>query len=199
MPARNPRVDAYIKGCAPFARPILTRLREVVHTTCPEVEEQIKWRSVSFEYKGMMCGMAAFKQHAVFGFWKHSLVVGDADEARGAMGSFGSLKTVADLPSDKALAGYIRKAMKLNDEGIKAPRNKTRPKKAVPVHPEFQAALGRNAKARATLMGFSPSARAEYVEWIADAKADATRARRIEQAVEWLAEGKRRHWKYERC
>jgi hypothetical protein len=199
MPARNPRVDDYIAKAPDFARPILTHLREVVHSTCPQVEEAIKWRMPSFEYKGMLCGMAAFKEHAVFGFWKHELVVGGDRKAQDAMGSFGCLKSLGDLPSAKALAGYVRKAMKLNDEGVKAPRKKTRPKKAVPIHPEFRAALGRNSRALATLEGFPPSARAEYVEWIADAKADATRARRIAQAVEWLAEGKRRHWKYASC
>lgn len=199
MPTRDPRVDDYIAKAPEFARPILTRLRKVVHAACPEVAETIKWRMPSFEYKGLLCGMAAFKQHATFGFWKHDLVVGSDGKAREAMGSFGSLKDVSDLPGDAVLSRYVKKAMALNEQGVTVPRRKTRPKQAVPIHPEFAAALSRSPKARATLDGFPPSARAEYVEWVAEAKADATRARRIAQAVEWLAEGKRRNWKYENC
>lgn len=199
MVTRDKRVDAYIASSADFARPILARLREVVHAACPAVEEKIKWRMPAFEHKGPLCGMAAFKQHAVFGFWKHELVVGDDPRAREAMGSFGCLKTLADLPPKKDLAAWVRKAVKLNDAGVKAPRAKTRPKQAVAAHPDLRAALARNAKARATLAGFPPGARAEYVEWVADAKQADTRARRIAQAVAWLAQGKRRNWKYEAC
>jgi len=199
MGTRDKRVDAYIAKQADFAQPILLHLREVVHDACPGVVETLKWSSPSFEYKGLLCGMAAFKQHAVFGFWKHELVVGDDGKAREAMGSFGCLKTLDDLPSKKALAGYVRKAMKLNDEGIAAPRRKTRPKKPVAMHPDLKKALGKSRKAQATFDAFPPSQKREYVEWVADAKGDDTRARRVAQAVEWMAQGKRRNWKYENC
>ena len=195
MGTKDKRVDQYIEKAQPFAKPILKRIRAVVHKGCP-----VKWGMPSFEHKGIRCGMAAFKQHAIFGFWKHELVLGAGDgKWKEAMGSFGCLKSLDDLPSKSALAKYVKTAMKLNEAGVKVVRQKTRPKKAVALHPEFAAALKKSAKATATLDGFPPSARAEYVEWIADAKQDATRARRIADAVTWLAQGKRRHWKYENC
>jgi hypothetical protein len=199
MGTHDKRVDAYIARSAAFAQPILVHLREVVHDACPDVVETLKWSSPSFEYKGLLCGMAAFKQHAVFGFWKHELVVGDDGKAREAMGSFGCLKTVADLPSRKALAGYVRKAMKLNDAGIRVPRRKTRPMKPVPMHPDLKKALGRSRMAQAAFDAFPPGQQREYLEWVAQAKGEDTRARRVAQAVEWMAQGKRRNWKYETC
>ncbi len=200
MPTRDPRVDAYIAKSAEFARPILKHLRAVVHSACPEVVETVKWGMPSFEHYGILCGMAAFKQHATFGLWKHSLVLESLDgKAREAMGSFGKITTVGDLPSKAVLTRYIKKGVELNEKGVKAPREKTRPKKPIALHPAFKAALGKSKKALATFEGFPPGAQREYLEWIADAKADDTRARRVAQAVEWLAQGKRRNWKYERC
>jgi hypothetical protein len=198
MGTRDKRVDAYIAKAAPFAQPILRHLREVVHEACPDVVETIKWSMPALEYKGPFCGMAAFKQHAVFGFWKHGLIVSDDAKAREAMGSFGCLKSLADLPPKKALLGYVRRAVKLNDDGVKAPRTKT-VKKPVPMHAALKAALAKSKAARATFDGFPPSAQREYLEWVADAKNDDTRARRVAQSVEWLAEGKRRHWKYQKA
>jgi hypothetical protein len=199
MPTRDKRIDAYIARTRPFAQPILKQLREQVHASCPDVEETLKWSHPSFEYKGMLCGMAAFKEHAVFGFWKHDLVVGDDPKAREAMGSFGCLKSTSDLPSKAQFARYVKTAMRLNDEGVKVVRAKTRPKKPVAMHPELKAAMARSKKAQATYAAFPPGQQREYLEWVADAKGDDTRARRIQQAVEWMAEGKRRNWKYERC
>lgn len=118
--AHDPRVDAYIAAAAPFARPILRHLRAVVHSACPDVEETIKWGMPFFTYHGILCHMAAFKQHAAFGFWKGALVF-ESDKASEAMGAVGRLTTVADLPSKRALTGYVRKAMALNVEGDKAP------------------------------------------------------------------------------
>jgi uncharacterized protein YdeI (YjbR/CyaY-like superfamily) len=200
MATHDPRIDAYIKKSAEFARPILTHLRAVVHEACPEVVETVKWKSPSFEYKGILCGMAAFKEHCAFGFWKHELVVeGSNGKEREAMGSFGRLTSVSDLPSKAVLKRYIKAAMKLNEDGVKVVRAKTRPKKPVALHPDFKSALAGNAKARAVFEAFSPSAKREYVEWIADAKADATRERRLAQAMEWIAQGKQRNWKYMNC
>ena len=192
MGIRDPRVDAYIASRNEFAHPILRRLREWVHATCPDVVETIKWGAPAFEYKGPLCGLAAFKRHAVFGFWKHGLVVGDDARSKQAMGSFGRLETIRDLPPKAAFVRWMKLAMRLNDEGVKVPRRKTRPKRPVALHPEFRAALARNAQARATLEALAPSHRREYVEWIAEAKRDETRARRIAQAVGWLAAGKSR-------
>ena len=199
MGSRDAGVDAYIERAAPFARPILAHLRDVIHECCPEVVETIKWRSPSFEYKGLLCGFAAFKGHCAFGVWKHELVIGKYDaKAREAMGSFGRITSLADLPSKALLRRYIKTAMRLNEEGVKAPRAKTGPRKPVRMHPELKRALAGNRKAAATFEAFSPSHRREYLEWVAEAKRDETRERRIAQAVEWLAEGKSRNWKYER-
>ena len=202
MPATqhfDPRVDAYIEKSAEFAQPILRHLRKLVHAACPEVTETLKWSMPSFEYKGILCGMAAFKQHCVFGFWKHELVIGDDSKAREAMGSFGCLKQISDLPSKAALTRYIVKAKKLNDDGVKNVRRKTRPRKPIPMHAELAAALGKKKQAKIHFDNFSPSQQREYLEWIAEAKADATRARRIALAIEWITAGKPRNWKYIKC
>lgn len=194
MGKRDPRVDAYIEKSAEFARPILNRLREVVHSACPEVQEKMKWSMPHFDYQGPICGMAAFKEHCAFGFWKGSLVVEKASDE--AMGQLGRIASLRDVPSKKTLTAWIRKAMKLNEEGVKAPRA-PRPKKAEAEMPEdLRKALAKNAKARAAFEGFSPSHRREYVEWIEEAKRAETRARRLGTAIEWMAEGKSRNWKY---
>jgi uncharacterized protein YdeI (YjbR/CyaY-like superfamily) len=201
MGKRDARVDAYIAKAADFARPILEHLRTVVHEACPDVEETMKWSFPHFDYKGMMCSMAAFKEHCAFGFWKDELVLGDGAAGKDAMGQFGRITTIKDLPSKKVLTGYIKKAIKLNDDGVKAPRT-TKPKapKPAPVAPnDLAAALRGNAQAAATFEGFSPSHKREYIEWITEAKTEATRLRRIEQAVAWMAEGKPRNWKYMNC
>jgi uncharacterized protein YdeI (YjbR/CyaY-like superfamily) len=198
MGTRDPRVDAYVGKSAAFARPILARLRGIVHECCPAVVETIKWNSPSFEYEGLLCGFAAFRRHCAFGFWKHSLVVGDDPKAAEAMGSFGRITSLADLPPKAALRRYIRKAMRLNEQGVTAPREKTRPKKPPRMHADLKRALAANRAAAATFAAFSPSQKREYVEWIAEAKRDETRAKRVAQATEWLAEGKPRNWKYMR-
>lgn len=202
MGTRDPRVDAYIARSADFAKPILTHLREVVHAACPDVEETIKWSFPNFTYKGMLCSMASFKQHCSFGFWKGALVVGtpgsDGDGER-AMGQFGRITALSDLPSKKVLTGYIKEAMRLNEAGVKSPtrsKPKAKAKKELPVPDDLTKALGKNKKALATFENFSPSHRREYIEWITEAKAEDTRNRRLATAVEWMAEGKPRNWKY---
>jgi uncharacterized protein YdeI (YjbR/CyaY-like superfamily) len=202
MGTRDPRIDAYIEKSADFARPILARLREVVHDACPDVEETMKWSMPHFMYGGgILCGMASFKQHCSFGFWNGSLIVGDNGKSADAMGQFGRLTTLGDLPSKKILAGYVKQAMQLRDAGVKPPaRSKPRaPRPEAEVPDDFAAALGRNRKAKATFDGFSPSHRREYIEWIGEAKSEATRERRLATAIEWLEEGKSRHWKYTRA
>ena len=194
MGKRDPRIDAYIAKAGDFAKPILCYIRDVVHEACPDVQEALKWSSPSFEYKGLMCGMAAFKQHATFGFWKHPLVTGSPRE-KGSMG-FSRLTKVSDLPSKKVLAGYVKKAMALNEQGVRMPRTKKAPKPPAKAPADLLAALKKNAKAKAAYDAFSPSAKREYVEWIVDAKGEDTRARRVATAVEWMAEGKQRNWKY---
>ncbi|HEY5971914.1 MAG TPA: YdeI/OmpD-associated family protein [Pseudoxanthomonas sp.] len=201
MPSLDPRIDAYIARSADFAQPLLHRLRSLVHEACPQVEENIKWGTPSFTHAGgILCGMAAFKQHVSFGFWKHALVMGEEAE-RDGMGSFGKMATLSDVPPKKTMTALIRKAMRLNEQGLKLPgtRKTTAPRAPLEMPDDLLAALKKNRKARATFDGFSPSARREYVEWIVEGKREETRQRRIAQAVEWMAEGKVRNWKYASC
>jgi len=195
----DPRVDAYIAKSADFAQPILEHLRAVVHAACPEAEETIKWGFPHFMYKGMMCSMASFKAHCALNFWKPELLM--ADEAnREAMGQFGRIASIKDLPSKKALTGYIKQAMKLNDDGVAAPaRAKPAEPRALSIPDELSAALKKSPAARQHFEAFSPSKQRDYAEWITEAKTETTRARRLEQAIEWIAEGKARNWKYEKC
>lgn len=207
MGKKDPRIDAYIARSAEFARPILTRLRAVVHEAVPEVEEAMKWSFPNFLYKGMFCSMAAFKAHCAFGFWKGELVFGGkTPAAEKAMGQFGRITKLSDLPSRKALAGYLKTAKRLNDEGVKPSwllkRNAARvakaarPAKRLAVPADLVKALKGNARARATFAKFPPGHRREYVQWITDAKREETRRKRVATAVAWMAEGKSQNWKY---
>lgn len=199
VPTLNTKVDAYIAKQADFAKPILTHFRKLVHETCPDVTETIKWGMPSFEYHGILCGMAAFKKHAAFGFWKHDLVVGKDTRSREAMGSFGKITSLDQLPTKKEFGGWMKIAMKLNEDGVTAPREKTKTKKPITMHPQFKAALAKSKKAKAAFDKFAPSCQREYMEWVGDAKRDETREKRIATAIEWIAEGKKRNWKYENC
>ena len=203
MPSRDPRIDAYIAASAEFARPILAHLREAVHEACPDVEETMKWSFPHFMHHGILCSMAAHRQHCSFGFWKGSLVVeGAADGGREGMGHFGRVTSLGELPPKAALERYLKTAMALNEQGVQG-RPVPRVPKAARVEPamppELAAALDRHAAARLAFESFSPSHRREYVAWIADARRPETRERRIATALEWLAEGKSRNWKYERA
>ena len=207
MGKTDPRVDAYIDKAQDFAKPILTHLRELVHTACPDVEETWKWSFPVFMYHGaILCNMAAFKEHAVFGFWKASLL-DDVDAVltitdRASMGHLGKLQSVKDLPKDAVLKKYIKAAMKLNEQGVKLPsRTKVSEsdKKEFEIPAYFTSELKKNKQANAVFETFSYSAKKEYVEWLEEAKTDATRNKRMTQAIEWIAEGKSRHWKYKNC
>ena len=197
--ARDPRIDAYIERAAPFAQPILQHVRVLVHEACPAVEETIKWGMPTFVHAGaILCGMAAFKQHASFGFWKHALVVGEG-EPRDGMGSYGKLVSLDDLPPKRTLLAHLRKAVALNEAGVKSPARKSAPKPPPEPTPELAAALAQSPAAKAAFDAFPPGCRREYIEWIAEAKRPETRVRRVAEAVAWMAEGKRRNWKYENC
>ena len=198
--SRDPRIDAYIEGAAPFAQPILSHVRDLVHEACPQVEETVKWGMPTFVHAGgILCGMAAFKQHASFGFWKHALVVGEG-EPRDGMGSYGKMTSLQDLPPKKTLLAHVRKAMKLNEDGVKSPAARKAAPKPPPEAPDdLLSALKKNKAAKATFDAFPPGCKREYIEWIVEARRDETRAKRLAQAVEWMAEGKRRNWKYENC
>jgi uncharacterized protein YdeI (YjbR/CyaY-like superfamily) len=193
---KDPRVDAYIDKAAPFAKPILKHLRKIVHAGCPQVEETIKWSMPHFDYKGPMCRIAGFKRHCAFGFWKSKLIL-TGKAANDGMGQFGCIKSLDDLPNEKTLLAYVRKAAELNDSGARVP-GRDQPKKRLPLRlpSYFVAALNKNTKARTTFENLSPSGKREYVEWIVDAKRDETRQRRLKTAIEWLSEGKQHNWRY---
>jgi len=197
MPTLDPRIDAYIAKSQDFAQPILTHLRALVHAACPEVEETMKWSMPHFMYKGMLCGMASFKAHCTFGFWKGAVLFPDLEKE--AMGQLGRITSLKDLPSKKELMGYIKQAMKLNDEGVKSPSREKKAPVALVVPDYFAAALKADKAAKKVFDAGSTSFKREYVAWLEEAKTDATRLRRMEQAIAWLAEGKARHWKYEKC
>ncbi|HEV7701646.1 MAG TPA: YdeI/OmpD-associated family protein [Pyrinomonadaceae bacterium] len=202
MPSTDPRVDAYIEKSQDFAKPILNHIRALVHAACPEATETMKWSFPHFDYKGeMMCSMAAFKAHCAFGFWKQSLLENDAFPAeKTAMGSFGRLTSVKDLPSDKVMKKLIKDAMKLNDAGIKVQRAPvSKDKKELVVPDILLESLAKNDAAAETFNSFPYSKKKDYVVWITEAKSDATRDKRLATTIEWLAEGKSRMWKYEKC
>lgn len=201
MANKIPEVDTYIEKAAEFARPILKKIRALFHQASPKIQESIKWGAPHFEYKGIVGSMAAFKHHAGFGLWKASLLK-DPNNFFTAAGenAMGGRKVtdVSQLPADKILIGYIREAVALNEAGVKAPANR-RPKKPLRIPEYFRAALAKNKKALATFEAFSPSHKREYVEWVTEAKQEATRAKRLATTIEWLAEGKPRNWKYMNC
>ena len=197
--SREPRIDAYIAKAAPFAQPILTHVRERVHAVVPDVEEAMKWSAPGFTVDGkILLIMAAFKAHAALNFWRGQ-EIGDGSAKAGAMGQFGKLTSIDDLPPDAELDALIREAAALAKTAPDPRKTKHEPKPAPALHPEFEAALAKAPSSRAALESFPPSAQRDYFEWIAEAKQDATRQKRIATAIEWLAEGKRRHWKYQNC
>jgi hypothetical protein len=201
MGSTDPRVDAYISEAAPFARPILTHIRKAVHAGCPDVEETMKWRTPHFVYKGVLCSMASFKAHCAFGFWNASLLnpSGGGTKSAEAMGQFGRIASVDDLPGAKQLAALVRQAAALNDQGVKVPRRKKGAPKPPPTAPaDFMKALRANKRALSAFTQFSPSHKREYIDWISEAKTVETRQRRMATALEWLSEGKARNWKYQK-
>jgi uncharacterized protein YdeI (YjbR/CyaY-like superfamily) len=200
MEKKNAEVDAYIENAAPFARPILNHLRRVVHSANPAITETIKWGFPHFEYKGLVCHMAAFKQHCAFGFWKAALM-SDAhgvisQVGKTAMGHLGQIKSVADLPPDEVLVDYIGEAIRLNEENIKVPAKASSESKDPEVPDFFQDALAENPAALDTFQHFSKAQRRDYVDWLLDAKTEDTRNKRLATAIDWIAEGKIRNWKY---
>ncbi len=200
MPDDAKKVDAYITAAAPFARPILEKIRRAFHAGCPGIEERIKWGAPAFVKNGIVGGMAAFKRHASFGFWRGK----ELDDPHGILRRSGTasfmaerLTDVSQIPALEVLADYVRRAAALND--APRPRKKAaRPKAAPKVPPDLAAALRKNARARTVYEAFSPSHQREYVEWIVEAKREETRARRIATTLEWLTQGRSRNWKYER-
>jgi len=195
MPTTDKRVEAYIARAPDYAKPILTTVRAMVHQAAPDCEETLKWGHPSFMQGGILCGMAAFKEYCAVNFWKAALIIESAKQD-GAAGVFGKIKSVEDLPPKSTFVGYVKRAVELNESGEKMPRTAPKAKKPLASPDDLRRALARNAKARHAFEAFSPSHKREYIEWINEAKQDETRARRIAQAIEWIAEGKPRNWKY---
>lgn len=191
MPKTDQRIDTYIAKAAAFAQPILTRVRSMVHEGAPDCEETLKWGHPAFVHNGLLCGMVAFKEHCTVHFWKGELLAPD-----GAGLEIGKLTSVKDLPPKSEFVAQVKRAVELNDSGVKVPRPAAKPKEPIRLPPDLRRALAEDGKARETYERLSPSHRREYIEWITEAKQDATRARRVAQAVEWMAEGKPRNWKY---
>lgn len=205
MAIKDKRVDAYIQKAQPFAKPILIHLRKLVHKACPEVQETIKWGFTAFDYKGPMCTMASFKQHMAFGFWKYKLIKDPknyigvrSNEGGSAMGNMGRITNLKDLPPDKILIDFIKQAKKLNETGVKLPPKPIKPNVKLIIPSYFTNALKKNKNALAHFEAFSPSAKREYVLWVTEAKSEETKNSRLELAVQWMGEGKKRNWKYER-
>lgn len=199
---KSPKVDAYLaERTAPFALPILTEIRARVHAALPGIEEGIKWGMPAFLYKGKtLCMMAAFKAHAILDFPHGSQVTGGTGAEGTAMGEFGRMTSVDDLPKVPEFAHLLARAAALIDAGVKS-RSAPKPKpKPVPNAPaDFAAALSGTEGASAHYDAFSAACKREYVEWIEEAKRPETRTKRIAQAVAWIAEGKTRNWKYRNC
>ncbi|MCW5906791.1 MAG: YdeI/OmpD-associated family protein [Chitinophagales bacterium] len=202
---KDPRIDAYIEKAQPFAKPILKKLRALVHKGCPQVEETIKWGMPCFEYKGALCGLGSFKQHVTLGFWKTALLNDSKGylqehKAKGgeAMGNLGRITSLNDLPPDEVLIDFVKQSAKLNEDGIKLPPKAKTDKTELLIPDYFATALSKNPKAKTVFDNFAYSHRKEYLQWITEAKTEATRQKRMATAIEWLAEGKGRNWKYER-
>lgn len=201
MPRHDDRIDVYIGRSAPFARPILQYLRLVVHEACPGVEETMKWSMPHFTHAGkILAGMSAFKQHAAFAVPMLDRSEGDPRKRGEAMGNYGRILALADLPGRSALIAQLQQATAAIDAGAKlrGTRRDT-PRPELPMPDDFAHALAENDAARAHFNGFAPGKQREYLEWIIEARQEVTRTRRIAQAVEWLSEGKARHWKYGKC
>jgi uncharacterized protein YdeI (YjbR/CyaY-like superfamily) len=192
MPKGDPRVDAYIAKSADFAKPILNRLRKLVHAECPDVTETLKWNSPFFEHQGILIATPAFKKHCALIFWKGKLILSNDQRKK-----YRRLTSLADLPGDRILAGFIRKAVELNKTGVKVPPARPKSKTEVAVPGYFLTALKKNRQAMAAFEDFRPSHKREYIVWIAEAKREETRARRIQAAIGQIAEGKSRDWKYQ--
>ena len=203
MSNRDERIDSYIENAQPFAQPILEHYRETVHEACPEVEEGIKWKYPHFMYKGkILTAMCAFKKHCGMGFWLESEMKTvreyTKDREKNGMFTLGKIEKLEDLPSKAKLIAAIKEAMELTDIGVTL--KKAEPAKtALPVPDYFEKALKADKKAWEVFDKASPSFRKEYINWLTDAKTETTRNKRMEQAVEWISEGKARHWKYEKC
>ncbi|SEW41674.1 Uncharacterized conserved protein YdeI, YjbR/CyaY-like superfamily, DUF1801 family [Chryseobacterium wanjuense] len=202
MEKYDTKVDEYIEKSPDFAKPILQYLRETIHEVCPDAEEAIKWKFPTFMYKGkILCSITSFKQYCSMGFWLHgemkTIKELETNAEKSSMFSLGKITKMEDLPAKPLLKKAILEAMELTDMGVtmkKAVPSKTE----TPIPDYFKEVLQHNKKAWEVFEKGSPSFRKEYINWITEAKTEATRNKRMEQAIEWISEGKGRNWKYEK-
>lgn len=196
----NPLVDKKIAASQPFAQPIMNHLRELVHKAVPEVTEEIKWGHTFFLLDGKpFANLAAFKEHCSFGFWKNEIVkdiIALGYDPKSSMGAFGRITSMKDIPSSNEMTALLKKAAELA-RVPSAPKKKAAPKPELPVPDPLAAALKKSKAATKHFQEFSTACRREYIEWINEAKREETRGKRIAQAIEWIAEGKQRNWKYQ--
>jgi uncharacterized protein YdeI (YjbR/CyaY-like superfamily) len=200
MGKKDKRVDQYIAKSVDFTKPILVHLRELVHMGCPDVIETIKWGMPNFEHHGLMCGLARFKEHCAFVFFKAALMKDKSlmanAKSESAMGHLGKITSLKDLPSDSKLLRLIKEAAKINEAGLKVIRKNSIAKKALAAPSDFKTYLSKSVKAKNTFDNLAPSHKRDYIEWITEAKTEKTRSKRIKTSIEWLSEGKPRNWKY---
>jgi uncharacterized protein YdeI (YjbR/CyaY-like superfamily) len=203
MAGKDKRIDAYIDKAQPFAKPILIKLRELVHKAIPEVEETIKWGMPFFDYKGPVCNFAGFKEYATFRFWKYQMMTDPdgllkeiANRGGSAMGNLGRIKSVKELPPDIVMIDFLKQAKRLNEQGIKLPDKKKAPKTELEIPGFFTRALNKSRSAKKVFSNLSYAHKKEYLEWITEAKTEPTRLKRLKTAIEWMSEGKSRNWKY---
>ncbi|NCD70878.1 YdeI/OmpD-associated family protein [Mucilaginibacter agri] len=201
MAILDPRVDAYIAKVPAYAKPVLEHFRDLVHQADPDIKETIKWGHVHFDLKSPICYMAAFKAHCRMGFWHSGMLPDPEGWFKGGEeeGRLYKITGLADMPPDEIILWYLKNAIDNNKQGIKPSKAKAQPKAKVELSmpDDFDELLNGHAAARDNYENFSPSKRREYLEWFADAKTDATRLKRLNTAIEWIAEGKSRNWKYQ--
>lgn len=201
MAQLNSKVDEYIAKSEGFAKPILEYLRQIIHETCPDAAEDIKWGTPHYSYKGdHLCMIAGFKNHYSFSLYKAEFMkdkeIAESVKAGKKFGYMDKLKSVSELPSKEVLVSFLKEAMTINENGIKKEKPISDKPKVIETPDYLTEALNANKQAKEVWESKSDSYRKDYLVWIIDAKTDATRQKRIEQSLEWIAEGKGRFWQY---
>ena len=193
MVPKDPRIDAYIAKSADFAKPILKNIRAAVHKAVPGVTETIKWGVPAYvDDRGILCMTPAFKRHCAWVFWTGRKPAGIEVKA------LRRITSVDALPGSRALVAAVKEAATPRGAGSKKKTAARRTARPVQVPAYFMSALRKNKDALAAFTAFPSSHKREYVEWIDSAKTAETRQRRLATALEWIASGKSRNWKYER-
>lgn len=201
LPNFTPSVTNYIEKAAPFAQPVLHYLRSLIHKTCPQIEECIKWGFPHFTYKNeIVCSFAAFKQHCAFTFWRAGVITSLAEIAinNEGMGQLGKIKSKLDLPNENQLVNCIIEAIQLIEKGVKPAKSaKQKNNEPIILPAYFSSLLAEFPTAKEKFLSMSNSHQKEYVEWITEAKTETTRNTRMQTCIKWVLEGKGRNWQYQ--